>query len=267
MLSHEMEIAVAAARAAGAAVMRLYGSREFVSKADDSPVTAADRISNETIVEHLADSFPGDTILSEESRSGWVHQPVGRVWIVDPLDGTREFITGNGEFAVMIGLAINGEPVLGAVFAPAAGALYGAVRGQGAWVERNGTRRVMRCPPEEPGRPPRLIGSRSHADPIVSRLGEELGITDTQPCGSVGIKCARIAEGERDLYVHPGSHLKEWDTCAPEVILSEAGGWVSDCAGRPLRYSKALAAQPGGILAAIPAIAPAALAALGRLMA
>jgi 3'(2'), 5'-bisphosphate nucleotidase len=99
------------------------------------------------------------------------------------------------------------------------------------------------------------VGSRSHAEPLVVRMQEALGIVDVEPCGSVGVKCSRIAEGRRDLYVHPVAFMKEWDTCAPEVILREAGGWVSDCRGERLRYNKPDPRQPHGILACAPGVA------------
>jgi 3'(2'), 5'-bisphosphate nucleotidase len=101
----------------------------------------------------------------------------------------------------------------------------------------------------------RLVGSRSHPDPLLLRMQESLGITDVRPSGSVGVKCALIAEGERDLYIHPVPYMKEWDTCAPEVLIREAGGDVTDCYGDPLRYNKPDPAQPHGIIACAPGVA------------
>jgi 3'(2'), 5'-bisphosphate nucleotidase len=97
-----------------------------------------------------------------------------------------------------------------------------------------------------------MVGSRSHPDPLLVRMQEALEITDVRPSGSVGVKCALIAERERDLYIHPVPYLKEWDTCAPEVILREAGGAVTDCTGAPLRYNKRDPVQPHGIVACAP---------------
>lgn len=102
----------------------------------------------------------------------------------------------------------------------------------------------------------RLVGSRSHAEPMLIQLQTALNITDVAPGGSVGVKCSRIAEGERDLHVHPVPYLKEWDTCVPELLLREAGGWVSDCSGEPLVYNKPSPRQPHGILACRPGVAP-----------
>jgi 3'(2'), 5'-bisphosphate nucleotidase len=173
------------------------------------------------------------------------------VWIVDPLDGTKEFLAQNGEFSVMIGLVEHGVPVLGVVYLPATGEVYSAERGNGAWVERGGERTRLLCEHGN-GKPLRLVGSRSHHDVLLQRMQEELEINDVRPSGSVGIKCALIAERERDLYIHPVPYLKEWDTCAPEVLLREAGGVVTDCLGAPLRYNKASPIQPHGILACVP---------------
>ncbi len=93
-----------------------------------------------------------------------------------------------------------------------------------------------------------MVGSRSHPDPLLVEIQRALGITDVEPCGSVGVKCARIVEGRRDVYVHPVPYLKEWDTCAPEVIVREAGGMVSDCLGASLQYNKRVPSQPSGLV-------------------
>ena len=254
-----MAVAERAARAAGVAAMRHYGSTDPISKADGSPVTAADRDSSAVIMEVLEEAFPADAILSEEVRDSRARCAAERVWIVDPLDGTKEFIAQNGEFSVMIGLAVDGQPVVGAVYLPARDVMYSASREGGAWVTRQGARLPLRCSPADPRRL-RLVGSRSHADPLLIRMQESLGIADVRPSGSVGVKCALIAEGERDVYIHPVPYMKEWDTCAPEVLLREAGGHVTDCFGEPLRYNKADLTQPQGIVACAPGVAATVLA-------
>ena len=243
------------ARAAGREVLKRYGEREYRLKAGASPVTEADLAANRTIVAALRAGYPGDAILSEESKDSADRLGAARVWVVDPLDGTREFLTGNGEFAVMIGLVVDGRPVLGVVNAPARGVLYAAAAGHGAWVERgDGAAERLRCGPPGPDGL-RLVGSRSHAEPLLERMREALGIRDVQPSGSVGIKCGLIAEGSRDLYIHPSPHLKEWDTCAPEVVLTEAGGRITNCLGERLEYNKASPAQPDGIVACVEEVA------------
>ena len=262
----ELAVAERVAHAAGVAAMRHYGSTDPVSKADGSPVTAADRASNAVIMDMLQDAFPADAILSEEVRDSRARMGAERVWIVDPLDGTKEFLAQNGEFAVMIGLTVRGEPVVGAIYLPARDVLYSASRGSGAWVKRNGGTSQLRCSQADPKRL-RLVGSRSHSDPLLVRIQESLGITDVRPSGSVGVKCALIAEGERDLYIHPVPYMKEWDTCAPEVLIRESGGDVTDCYGEPLRYNKSDPAQPQGIVVCAPGVAALVLAHVAPLFA
>lgn len=243
------------ARAAGAVAMAHYGRAARTDKADASPVTEADRASNHVILEGLRRAFPADAVLSEEAADSEGRLGAARVWIVDPLDGTKEFLAQNGEFSVMIGLAEGGAPVLGVVYLPDGDVLYAAARGLGAWVERGGRRRPLRRAPVD-GRPLRMVQSRSHGDPLTAAVQRALGVTDILPCGSVGVKCARIAEGDRDLYVHPVAYMKEWDTCAPEVVLREAGGSVTDCRGEALRYNKRDPVQPHGIIACAPGALP-----------
>jgi 3'(2'), 5'-bisphosphate nucleotidase len=250
-LRNELEIACRLARAAGEAAMRFYGTSESTAKRDTSPVTLADHAANDVILEGLQEAFPDDSILSEESADSGDRLTAKRVWIVDPLDGTKEFLARNGEFCIMIGLAVDGEAVLGAVYLPDGDVLYGAARGLGTWVETSAGRRQLTRGAISVGAL-RLVGSRSHADPLLDRMQAELGISDVIPCGSVGVKCSRILEDARDLYVHPVPYLKEWDTCAPEVLVREAGGWVSDCNGEPLRYNKPDPVQPHGILVCAP---------------
>jgi 3'(2'), 5'-bisphosphate nucleotidase len=257
MLEEEMETAAALARAAGRAILPMYGIVAADEGAGGGPVTEADRLANRIIVSGLQSRFPGDAILSEESRDSETRLEYERVWVVDPLDGTREFMAGVPEFAVMIGLSVNGNAALGIVYCPAEDVLYIGVPGVGAWREQGGRRPLHAIP--MPGRTPRLVGSRSHADPRLLRIQAALGITSVRPAGSVGVKCALVARGECDLYVHPVPYLKEWDTCAPEAVLRGAGGTVTDCRGAPLRYNKPVPVQPDGILAAAPGLLPSVL--------
>lgn len=248
----ELEHATGAALLAGAAAMRHYGSASASRKAGGSPVTAADHAANDVILARLGDAFPRDPILSEESRDSSDRLRARRVWIVDPLDGTKEFLAQNGEFAVMIGLAVDGGAAAGVMYLPARNMLFRAAAGGGAWVRAGAEAGWERLAPAPAAGPLRLVGSRSHADPFLDELASRLGTRDVRPSGSVGVKCSLVARGERDLYVHPVPHLSEWDTCAPEVVLREAGGTVLDCRGSPLRYNKEIPVQPDGILACGP---------------
>jgi 3'(2'), 5'-bisphosphate nucleotidase len=266
LMSPELKQVEALARLGGNTAMRHYGGVTAEYKAANSPVTAADREANENLVAGLQALFPGDPILSEESADSHRRLTAKRVWIVDPLDGTKEFLAQNGEFSVMIGLVEDGRPVLGVVYLPALNILYSAELGGGATVERMGVRSRLECTYVNGG-PLRMVASRSHADPILEQIQQSLHIHDVQPSGSVGIKCALIAENERDLYIHPGPYLKEWDTCAPEIILREAGGDVVDCTGAPLTYNKLVPVQTHGIVACAPGALPRVLAALRPLYA
>lgn len=261
----ELRAAVLAARLGGEAAMPFYGRAVATAKEGGSPVTDADHASNRAVVQALRAAFPADAVLSEESADTPERLRAARVWIVDPLDGTREFLARNGEFAVMVGLAMDGRAVLGAVFLPALGTLYYAAEGAGAWAERGNGPLRLQAPAG--GTPPRLVGSRSHPDPLLAAIQAGLGAGEVQPAGSVGLKCARVVEGHSDLYVHPVPYLREWDTCAPEVVVREAGGTVTDCLGAPLRYNKPDPVQPHGIVAAAPGLSEAALAVITPLYA
>ncbi|MEJ2483711.1 MAG: inositol monophosphatase family protein, partial [Gemmatimonadota bacterium] len=181
-----------------------------------------------------------------------------RLWVVDPLDGTKEFIAQNGEFAVMVGLAIGGAASVGALYQPDPGVLYlGWSEGgscaipiddQGDEPEA-GEAIALDLGPER-AEPVRFIRSRSHPDPLLAKLEDRLPDAETVLCGSVGVKCARIATEAADVYVHPVAFLKEWDTCAPEAMLRGAGGRVTDCGGGALTYGKPDPRQPRGIFAA-----------------
>ncbi|MCI0433308.1 MAG: 3'(2'),5'-bisphosphate nucleotidase CysQ [Gemmatimonadetes bacterium] len=236
------------AREAGESILRHYGRTAHDTKDGGSPVTAADLEANEHIVTAIRKAWPGEAILAEESRDSRERLDADLVWLVDPLDGTREFLARNGEFSVMIGLVVSGVPILGVVYVPVRRLLYRAAAGDGAWAEEAGSVRRLRCAAPAPSAL-RMVGSRSHGDATIEAIRAALGVVEVRPSGSVGLKCALIAEGECDVYVHPVPYLSEWDTCAPEVILREAGGEVTDCVGERLGYNKAEPSQPHGIIA------------------
>jgi len=242
MYDQELQTAVELARAAGAAILDLYEGPIRVEQKnydnDVEPVTQADRIANEMIVTGLRRVFPDDGILAEESVDTKRRLEKSRVWMVDPLDGTNGFIDGNGDFAVQIGLTEQGQCVLGVVYQPLTGVLYRAVRGKGTWIER---------PQFEPERAHvsdktdlatmRLAASRSHRSPRMNKVIERFGFREEVQRGSVGIKVGLLIEQQCDLYIHLSGRTKQWDTCAPEVILTEAGGRITDLFGYPLNYN------------------------------
>ena len=241
-LKHELRVAIDLARSAGAAILAEYqGPLDIEQKNlddDAEPVTQADRIANELIVTGLQREFPGDGILAEESIDTSRRLDKSRVWMVDPLDGTNGFIAGNGDFAVQIGLAEEGEPVVAVVYQPATGVLYHAVRGQGTWIER---------PQVEPERARvsdkrdvakmRLAASRSHRSSRMNKVVQRFGFREEVQRGSVGIKVGLLIEQQCDVYIHLSPRTKQWDTCAPQLILTEAGGRMTDLFGEPLNYN------------------------------
>jgi 3'(2'), 5'-bisphosphate nucleotidase len=257
----------------GRATLPYYRSTSLRTeeKSPGDPVTEADHAANRAVLSVLARECPRDPILSEESEPPDSAAVVDRLWVVDPLDGTREFIDGIEEFAVMVGLAEEGLASLGAFYVPGSGCLYVGVAEGGAWIAncevdagpespiRVGSFRPLRVGEPEEGRL-RLVRSRSHPDDRLQAIESALPDVEVIPSGSVGVKCARIAERVADLYVHPVPYLKEWDTCAPEAVLRGAGGRVTDCGGGKLRYGKSNPRQPSGILAGDPGSWAAALA-------
>lgn len=249
-----LAVAGAAALEGGRAALPYYGSERLRvrDKGGDDPVTSADHAANAAILARLSADAAGVPVLSEESPPPAGELRAGPLWVVDPLDGTKEFIAENGEFAVMVGLSRGGRCALGAVFRPDPGALYLGRADGGAWIWEDpadpSTFRPLRVPPAGPG-PLRLVQSRSHPDERTLRLAELLGDVELVHSGSVGVKCVLVATGAADLYVHPVPYLKEWDTCAPEAVLRGAGGRVGGCTLEPLDYGKAGPEQPLGIAA------------------
>src|SRR5262249_19195996 len=234
----ELAVAAELARRAGALVLRYFGTGvEVEAKAGNEPVTRADREASELILAGLRARLPDDVLISEEApddprRLDARH----RVWFIDPLDGTRDFIRGRAGFSVMIGLIVEGRPQLGAVYQPQGDRLYLAAPGRGSTlVDERGERPLHCSAGARPGRI-RLVASRSHRTPEIDRVKQLLGIEDEMNIGSVGLKLGLIALGERDLYVNPSSRSSAWDTCAPEALLAHAGGRITDLAGAPLRY-------------------------------
>ncbi|HEX8000022.1 MAG TPA: 3'(2'),5'-bisphosphate nucleotidase CysQ [Pyrinomonadaceae bacterium] len=251
----ELRLALKLAREAGATILEYYASPLRVERKIDAdehtePVTEADRAANELIVNALRREFPEDGLLAEESIDTERRLEKRRVWMIDPLDGTNGFIARDGDFAVQIGLAVEGRSTLGVVYQPLPDVLYWAARGAGCWIERpglevergrvSGQRDVARM---------RLAASRSHRSPRMDRVLRAFGIKEEVRRGSVGVKIGLIIEQQCDLYVHLSPRTKQWDTCAPEIILCEAGGQLTDLFGQPLRYNHPDVQNRNGIVA------------------
>jgi len=206
-------------------------------KADQSVVTEADHAAEAIILAGLRAALPGCSVVAEEEAAGGkITAATDEFWLVDPLDGTREFTGGGDDFAVNIGLVRGGRPVLGVVGVPATGEIFGGIVGLGAWRQRNGQRSPIaaRCPPPEGLT---VVASRHHGD--QARLDAFLGGRAVARVVNFGssLKFCRVADGGADLYPRFGRTM-EWDTCAPQAVLEAAGGSVETLDGHPLRYGK-----------------------------
>lgn len=244
----ELALAQSAARAA-AAVIRSIGPHQVVCKADGSPVTAADLQANSAIVDLIRSRFPQDGLLSEESLDTSARLGCRRVWIIDPLDGTRDFVEGTGQYAVHVGLAIDGCATVGVVAEPATERLTWAVRGQGAFAQ------------DSAGSINRLqVSSEARLSAFAvgtSRLAMSANVQDfidaAPPLLRVAMgastKVLAVARGALHAAVWLSAVEKEWDTCAPSVIVQEAGGMMTDVFGDALTYNNADVVHRRGLLA------------------
>lgn len=227
------------ARAAGRCILEVY-QRDFKveHKADRSPLTEADRAAHEIIAARLRALTPSIPVLSEESaevayerRAHWK-----RFWLVDPLDGTKEFVNRNGEFTVNIALIEDRRPVLGVVYVPLPGLIYYAAAGQGAFKQQgDGAARAIR-PRRFNGGKPIVVASRSHAGKETEAFLKNVGEHDIVSMGSA-LKLCLVAEGAADVYPRLGPTM-EWDTAAAQCVVETAGGRVTDLDRRPLVYNK-----------------------------
>ncbi|MGH8147719.1 MAG: 3'(2'),5'-bisphosphate nucleotidase CysQ [Rhodanobacteraceae bacterium] len=226
------------ARRAGAAILEVYaGSFAVERKADDSPLTAADMASHRVIVDGLRALTPDIPVLSEESKSiGWdVRHGWDRYWLVDPLDGTREFVKRNGEFTVNIALIENHATVLGVVLLPVTGELYYGVAGEGAFLEAAPGALPQPIATRQVAAVPVIAGSRSHGNERQAGMLARLGDYRMLAVGS-SIKFCMVARGDADLYLRLGP-TSEWDTAAAQCVLEQAGGKIVDLHGEALRYN------------------------------
>jgi 3'(2'), 5'-bisphosphate nucleotidase len=222
---------------ASAAIMQIYDGAFAVQRKDDnSPLTLADLESQRVIIEGLKRITPDIPILSEESAAApWAQRQTWReLWVVDPLDGTREFVKRNGEFTINIALIMQHEPVLGVVSAPAQKVTYWGLRGDGAFTRAHDTE-TRSIHITLPQRPVRVLGSRSHASAQTAAYLARLGPHVVRGVGS-SLKFCLLAEGKADLYVRFGA-TSEWDTAAGQAVLEAAGGHVTRMDGHRLRYN------------------------------
>jgi 3'(2'), 5'-bisphosphate nucleotidase len=233
-----MEVLLMLAREAGKAILEIYNTDfEVADKADQSPLTEADLASHNIIVTNLTQLTPEIPVLSEESsqipyatRRQWQ-----RYWLIDPLDGTREFIKRNGEFTVNIALIEAQQPTLGVIYAPVIDKLYYGLQGEGAWMCEADTDPVRIQVRDKRRDPAQVAGSRSHAGDSLRQFLDNLGDHELLSMGS-SLKFCLVAEGKADLYPRLGP-TSEWDTAAAQAIVEAAGGQVTTLDMQPLRYN------------------------------
>lgn len=229
-----------AAEAAEAIMHHYRRGGEVRAKADDSPVTAADLASQAVLLEGLGQLTPGVPVISEEQENAPASERHhwDTAWLVDPLDGTKEYIAGTGEFAICLALIQGGRPVLGAIFAPTQG--LGWVGGQGLAGIRRERGAISRLQPKSTPAPARIVtSSRQHSEALdrcLSRMDAHFGGIERQMLGSA-LKFAAIAEGRCDAYPRFGK-TSEWDTAAGQALLESVGGLVIGADGEPLRYNQ-----------------------------
>jgi 3'(2'), 5'-bisphosphate nucleotidase len=240
-------------------VMRVYGEEDMGAelKGPNDPVTRADREANALLLERLARDFPGLPIVAEESDpSAYAGFGQSRAALfVDPVDGTRDFIERDDEFAVMIGYAEDGRATAGVVLCPALGRTYLGAEGIGSFlVADDGTRTPLHVGSKSDLAEARCAVSRFHRNKGVDAKLRLLGVKELVPVGSAGIKAVKVADAELDVYAHPSKGLvKLWDACGPDAIVRAAGGVYTDASGRPFDY-RGDAAQGEGTLAANPVL-------------
>jgi 3'(2'), 5'-bisphosphate nucleotidase len=255
MLEKELEIAVNLAKTAGAEILEFYESGFIAEEkigVDNfiEPVTIADKTASRIIVEGLHEAFPNDGILSEEEPDTARRLTKQRVWMIDPLDGTAGFIKRDGDFAVQIGLTEKGAAILGVVFLPNENILYFASKSNGAFVvENESSPKRLEVSDKTDFAKMNLAVSRNHRSSKMSHIFEYFRLKNEVRRGSVGLKIGLISRQICDLYIHLSPRTKHWDTCAPEIILREAGGKLTDLFGEKIIYNTRDVQNHNGILA------------------
>lgn len=240
MLEKELDVAIKLARSV-AEIITEFQKKGFnvEEKGRNNPVTDADKAANEFLIRELSCVFPNDEFIGEESINdlGSIDVMTKRVWFIDPIDGTKDFIKGNGEWSIMIGLAVEGRPVLGVVFQAEIDMMYYGIVSQGAFLEKNEEKEAISVTLDPALSHATVVHSRSHPDPSIFEWEEENGITKRYMHGSIGCKIAQISSQRADLYFNLACRCHMWDTCAPEAILIAAGGKISTLDGNLVNYT------------------------------
>lgn len=244
--SKETQAAIKAARRAGEKIITIYqnGFSSLLKEGDRGPVTEADIASNEILLRQLTPL--GYPILSEESADNCERLTAVKVWIIDPLDGTSDFIRRTGEFSIMIALVRNRVPVAGIVYRPTEEKLFVAEKGQGAWLIAPGTQKRLHVSNRRESL--RAITSRSHLSADELAFIATLSPQEHRKMGSAGLKVAEVASANADLYFTTTSKMKQWDTAAAHCLISEAGGQMTDMLGEALSYNTENVSHQHGLL-------------------
>lgn len=254
--THELREALAAAATAGRYLVAEYAAFTAIPDAPAHISTHADRGAQEIILQHLRAAFPADGLVAEETTPTAAEAPADapRKWVVDPIDGTKGFAIKNGEFSVMIGLTVGDRPVVGVVLEPTKNRVTYAAAGQGCW-RQDGDAESVKCVVTKCDSLAAATLTQSHSKPgktkqMVTRLGPAR-VAETY---SAGIKLALVARGEADVYVNSYPEFHDWDVCAGEVLVIEAGGVVSEFDGGTVRYGQRGAKRRGGLVACTPGL-------------
>ena len=251
-MNAELAVLLRIASEAARVVMSVYARPFDVDyKGPQDPVTEADRLANTLICEQLAREFPGVPIVAEESDPATFSdfRKFDRVFFVDPVDGTREFVDRNGEFAVMIGLLEGARAVAAVIDAPARGDVFAGWVGEGAFRITGGKQSPIQVSDVTEVTSARLVGSRSHRGPQLERALALLNPREVLVMGSAGLKGTLVATGEVEAYVAPGYAGKRWDACAADALVTAAGGTLTDTHGNPIDYRADSLSNNRGLLA------------------
>lgn len=249
MFERELEVALEAAKIASKKVLEIYNSRnlDVEIKEDNSPVTKADKMADKLIREYLFSNFPNYALLTEESSDDKTRLTNDYVWIVDPIDGTKEYVAHSDEFTVNIGLAYKHEPVLGVIVIPVTGEIYYAVKGKGSFYENHGKTIKIHC--NSRTNDLTTLVSRFHSNEVEqATIKKHSDRIKHQKVVGASIKGCLIAKGEAEMSYRFSDNTKEWDTCAMQAIVEQAGGLILKFDGTPIRYNREDVYNRGGYL-------------------
>ena len=241
MFERELEVAINAVNSVRELILEIYNSSDFgvEIKEDNSPVTKADKAADKKIREILSTAFPLYSLLTEESVDDKSRLQNDYVWIVDPVDGTKDFVAKNGEFTVNIGLSYKHKAVLGVILVPVTGEIYYAVEGQGSYYIKNKDAKPIRIHCNDKIKDVTTLVSNFHSNQTeMDMIAKHSDIIKHQRKLGATLKGCAIAKGEAEMSYRFSSNTKEWDTCAMQVIVEEAGGYLLKFDGTPICYNR-----------------------------